>query len=428
MSDRAAAGPEDHAAQRLLTEDLPDAETLRELREALTAGDEPITAARIAEQVRRSGLALGAATTRRLVGRLRDELVGLGPLQRYVDEPGVTDVLIDGRARIWTDGADGLRRRAAALEGEEQARSLARRLIALSGGRLDEGRPCADGRLGDCRIHAVIPPVAVEGTMLSVRVARGAVARLEELAADWPHRADWLRLIRAVVRRRLNCLVSGGTGAGKTALLAAMLAECPADERLVIVEDSAELHPEHPHVVHLQARRGNAEGAGAVEMDQLVRQTLRMRPDRLIVGECRGAELRDFLAAMNTGHRGAGGTVHANSPEAVPARLEAMGALAEMPPETVTMQAAAALDLVIHVERRGPHRRPAAASQVVWDDGKLGLIPVLRHDGEALRRGPGWSALVGDEPDEPDDSGEPDARDEQVDARWIGGRRAETDG
>lgn len=421
MSER-AAGPEERAAQRLLTEDLPDAETLRELREALTAGDEPITAARIAEQVRRAGLALGAATTRRLVGRLRDELVGLGPLQRYVDEPGVTDVLIDGRARIWTDGADGLRRRAAALEGEEQARSLARRLIALSGGRLDEGRPCADGRLGDCRIHAVIPPVAVEGTMLSVRVARGAVARLEDLAADWPHREDWLRLIRAVVRRRLNCLISGGTGAGKTALLAAMLAECPADERLVIVEDSAELHPEHPHVVHLQARRGNAEGAGAVEMGQLVRQTLRMRPDRLIVGECRGAELRDFLAAMNTGHRGAGGTVHANSPEAVPARLEAMGALAEMPPQTVAMQAAAALDLVIHVERRGPHRRPVAASQVVWADGKLGMTPVLRQDGEVLRRGPGWQALVGDEPDEPDVSDERDA------VRWCGEQKAETDG
>lgn len=424
MSER-AAGPEERAAQRLLTEDLPDAETLRELREALTAGDEPITAARIAEQVRRAGLALGAATTRRLVGRLRDELVGLGPLQRYVDEPGVTDVLIDGRARIWTDGADGLRRRAAALEGEEQARSLARRLIALSGGRLDEGRPCADGRLGDCRIHAVIPPVAVEGTMLSVRVARGAVARLEDLAADWPHREDWLRLIRAVVRRRLNCLISGGTGAGKTALLAAMLAECPADERLVIVEDSAELHPEHPHVVHLQARRGNAEGAGAVEMGQLVRQTLRMRPDRLIVGECRGAELRDFLAAMNTGHRGAGGTVHANSPEAVPARLEAMGALAEMPPQTVAMQAAAALDLVIHVERRGPHRRPVAASQVVWADGKLGMTPVLRQDGEVLRRGPGWQALVGDEPDEPD---EPDVSDERDAVRWCGERKAETDG
>lgn len=375
-------------------EDLPDAATMRALREALTTADEPITAARIAEEVRRAGLALGAATTRRLVGRLRDELVGLGPLQRYVDEPGVTDVLVDGTARVWTDGAEGLRRRAAGLESEEQARSLARRLIALSGGRLDEGRPCADGRLGDCRIHAVIPPVAVEGTMISVRVARGTVARLDELSADWPDRETWLQLIRAVIRRRMNCLVSGGTGAGKTALLAAMLAECPADERLVIVEDSTELRPEHPHAVHLQARRGNAEGAGEVEMGQLVRQTLRMRPDRLIVGECRGAELRDFLAAMNTGHRGAGGTVHANSPEAVPARLAAMGALADMPPETVAMQAAAALDLVVHVERRGTRRRPTAASQVVWSDGRLQMLPVLSEDGEMLRRGPGWPAIV----------------------------------
>ncbi|WP_258934405.1 ATPase, T2SS/T4P/T4SS family [Nesterenkonia pannonica] len=303
-------------------------ERLEVLREQLTSSPDGVTVARIAEAVRAEGLALSSGTAQQLVRALRDELVGLGPLQQFVEQPGVTDVVLDGQGMIWTDGAEGLRSTGTRVESEEKARALARRLISVSGGRLDEGHPCADGRIGHCRIHAVIPPIAVEGTMISVRAARSQSASLEALALQWEGADDWLRAVRGMVRARMNVLISGATGSGKTALLSALLAEVPPDERIIVVEDTTEIQASHPHLIHLQGRGGNIEGAHGVDMGHLVRQTLRMRPDRLIVGECRGAELRDFLTAMNTGHAGAAGTIHANSPEAVPARLVAMGALA----------------------------------------------------------------------------------------------------
>lgn len=365
-------------------------EQLEKLREKLTSQAEPITAARIAEAVRAEGLALGSGTAAQLVKQLRDELVGLGPLQPFVDQPGVTDVVLDQRGSIWTDGVEGLRATGRQLDSESQARALARRLIAAAGGRLDEGHPCADGQIGSCRIHAVIPPVAAGGTMISVRVARSSSVTLEELADQWVDPETWLQVIRQMVSSRMNYLVSGATGSGKTALLAAMLSEVSSRERIVVVEDTAELMPEHPHVVHLQGRGGNVEGAGRVEMSQLVRETLRMRPDRLVVGECRGAELRDFLTALNTGHQGAGGTVHANSPEAVPARLAAMGALAGLTPEAVAVQAAAAIHAVIHVERRAGHRMPVALSTVRYSNRKLVMTEVLTAAGGRAVPGPGW--------------------------------------
>ncbi|GFZ86151.1 TadA family conjugal transfer-associated ATPase [Nesterenkonia alkaliphila] len=368
---------------------------LEAIRERLTASAEPVSAARIAEAVRAEGLALGTGTTAQLVKALRDELVGLGPLQQFVDSPGVTDVVLDGQGRIWTDGEHGLTDTGQQIGSEEQARALARRLVSVAGGRLDEGHPCADGRIGNCRIHAVIPPIAVEGTLISVRVARGSTATLEQLARHWTGAQQWLSALRGLVDQRRNCLVSGATGSGKTSLLAAMLSEVPATERMVIVEDTTELAPTHPHVLHLQSRGGNVEGAGRVDMGQLVRETLRMRPDRLIVGECRGAELRDFLTAMNTGHAGAGGTVHANSPQAVPARLVAMGALAGLTPEAVAVQAAAALDAVIHVERRGGRRMPVALSALTYDDARLVMRPVLTTVAERVEKGPAWQELLG---------------------------------
>lgn len=367
---------------------------LQSLREELASSVEPLTAARIAEAVRSSGLALGSGTTQQLVRSLRDELVGLGPLQQFVEQAGVTDVMVGARGRIYTDGTEGLRRTGVSAGGEEQVRGLARRLIAMSGGRLDEGHPCADGRIGECRIHAVIPPVAVEGTMISVRVARGSTADLAGLARQWAEPELWLPVVRGIVSARMNWLISGATGSGKTSLLAAMLGECREEERIIVVEDTTEVSPDHPHVLHLQGRRGNVEGAGGIGMGRLVRETLRMRPDRLIVGECRGAELRDFLTAMNTGHQGAGGTVHANSPGSVPARLVAMGALAGLSPETVSLQAAAALDAVVHVERRAGGRMPVALSSVSYRDGRLIMSPVLTAEGTEHRRGPGWESFA----------------------------------
>lgn len=367
---------------------------LQSLREELASSVEPLTAARIAEAVRSSGLALGSGTTQQLVRSLRDELVGLGPLQQFVDQEGVTDVLVGVLGRIYTDGTAGLQPTEVQMGSEEQVRGLARRLIAMSGGRLDEGHPCADGRIGDCRIHAVIPPVAVEGTMISVRVSRSSVTSVAELSRQWAQPELWVPAVQGIITGRMNWLISGATGSGKTSLLAGMLGECRAEERIVVVEDTTELHPDHPHVLHLQGRQGNVEGAGRVDMGRLVRETLRMRPDRLMVGECRGPELRDFLTAMNTGHQGAGGTVHANSPESVPARLVAMGALAGLSPETVSLQAAAALDVVVHVERVAGARMPVAVSAVSYAGGRLVMEPVLIQDQGRTRRGPGWEAFA----------------------------------
>jgi pilus assembly protein CpaF len=368
---------------------------LETVRERLTSTAEPVTPERIAEAVRAEGLALGTGTTAQLVKALRNELVGLGPLQQFVETPGVTDVVLDGQGRIWTDGKQGLTDTGARVASEEQARALARRLVSIAGGRLDEGHPCADGKIDSCRIHAVIPPIAVEGTMISVRVARSSTAGLHELARHWRGPHHWVSALRSLVSRRRNYLVSGATGSGKTSLLAAMLSEVSSSERILIVEDTTELTPDHPHVLHLQSRGGNVEGAGQVDMGQLVRETLRMRPDRLIVGECRGAELRDFLTAMNTGHAGAGGTVHANSPQAVPARLIAMGALAGLTPETVAVQAAAALDAVIHVERRAGRRMPVALSALQYQDGRLTMVPALTTCGDRVEQGPAWEELLG---------------------------------
>ncbi|GAA4918656.1 TadA family conjugal transfer-associated ATPase [Nesterenkonia rhizosphaerae] len=373
-------------------------EQLEALRDKLTTSAEPVTAARIAEAVRSEGLALGSGTTQQLVKKLRDELVGLGPLQQFAEQPGITDVVLDGHGEIWTDGDGGLRSTGVRLESEEQSRALARRLISVAGGRLDEGHPCADGRIGTYRVHAVLPPVAVEGTMISVRVARGSSATLEQLATQWISPQVWLPVLRYLIRQRMNYLISGATGSGKTSLLAAMLTEVPATERIIVVEDTAELMPEHPHVLHLQGRQGNIEGTGQVGMGQLVRETLRMRPDRLIVGECRGGELRDFLTAMNTGHHGAGGTLHANSPHAVPARLIAMGALGGLSPETVGLQAGAALDAVIHVERRGSSRLPVALSALTYQDGAIRMRPVLTVTHDAAEPQEEWDRFFADLP------------------------------
>ena len=250
----------------------------------------------------------------------------------------------------------------------DDLRPLAVRLAGVAGRRLDDAQPWVDGVLpGGVRLHAVLPPLADGGPHLSLRFARhrpGGVDALARLGAVTP---DMATLLREVVAARASLVVTGGTGAGKTTVLAALVAECPADERVVVVEDVRELDPEHPHVVRLQGRGPNVEGVGGVTLVDLVRQALRMRPDRLVVGEVRGAEVRELLAALNTGHEGGMSTVHANGPEEVPARFEALGALAGMPREAVHAQLREALRVVVHVVRRGGSRTVDRVGVVVPD-------------------------------------------------------------
>ncbi|MBO9579135.1 MAG: TadA family conjugal transfer-associated ATPase, partial [Microbacteriaceae bacterium] len=298
-----------------------------------------------------------------------------GVLAPLVADGAVTDLFVNG-GEVWADRGSGLAREPALAMEAEAARALAVRLIGLAGRHVDEASPCVDARFGDgMRVHVVLPPIAPRGPLVSIRLpalAPWSIDALDE-AGFFPG-ASRSRL-EALVARRRNVLVSGATGSGKTTLLSAMLGLAPPHERIVVIEDVGELRIDHPHVVSLETRQANLEGVGGIGLARLVREALRMRPDRLVLGECRGEEIRDLLTALNTGHDGGAGTIHANSLADVPARLEALGVLAGLGPEAVARQAASALHAVVHVERApGGRRRVAAIGRPVLDGaGRLAI-------------------------------------------------------
>jgi len=311
-----------------------------------------------------------------------------GPLQPLLDTEGVTDVLVNGPSSVWVDRGEGLEEAPVRLAGEEAVRALAVRLAALGGRRLDAASPFVDARLpGGVRLHAVLPPLSPGGTLLSLRVLRDRGLGLADLAGPLAG------LLRAVVAARLAFVVTGGTGSGKTTLLSALLSCADPRERVVLVEDAGELRPRLPHVVRLEARAANVEGAGGLGLPVLVRQALRMRPDRLVVGEVRGAEVADLLLALNTGHEGGATTLHANGVADVPARLEALGALAGLGRAALHSQVAAALHVAVHVERRGSTRRVAAVGVFDRTGDVAVVVPAATASGNGLAAGSGASAL-----------------------------------
>lgn len=305
------------------------------VRERLAAQPGRLGAQAVAAAIRaESGGVLGDTEVLAQLRLLQTELTGAGILEPLLCAADTTDVLVAAPDQVWVDDGTGLRRSPIRFTDEAAVRRLAQRLACAAGRRLDDAQPWVDGQLTGIgtgefvvRLHAVLPPVAAGGTCLSLRVLRPATQDLAALTAAGAITPEAAVLLGGIITARLAFLVSGGTGAGKTTLLAAMLGAVPAAERIICVEDAAELQPRHPHLVRLVARAANVEGAGEVTLRQLVRQALRMRPDRLVVGEVRGAEVIDLLAALNTGHDGGAGTVHANSPTEVPARLEALAAL-----------------------------------------------------------------------------------------------------
>ncbi len=360
----------------------------------------PVTPSRVAAAVQASGRLLGTAGALAAVESISAELNGLGPLQPLTLDAAVTDIFVNGPDSVWLDRGDGLERAPVVFSGEPQIRALAARLVAAGGRRLDDGSPCVDVRLdGGYRVHAVLPPISTAGTLLSVRIRRATVFSMSELRRDGMFGTGTCgALVQSVLERmvagRLSFLISGATGSGKTTLLATLLGLCPPRERLVLIEDAAELNPVHPHVVSLESRHGNLEGGGAVDLGELVRQALRMRPDRLVVGECRGAEVRELLSAMNTGHAGGGGTIHANAAEAVPARLAALGALAGMGPDAVRLQVASAIDAVVHVERTGTGRQVASIGILDAQEQGLVVTAALEVLSGQVRFGPAWRQLA----------------------------------
>lgn len=313
----------------------------------------------LADVVDRESPRLGSLGAERAGTELRAGYLGLGPLDDVVAERDVTDVLVNGTGTVWVDRGRGLERHPGAdLAGPPQVRRLATRLATTAGRRLDESQPWVDGLLPTgVRLHAILPPLVEDGAHISLRVPRLGAATLGSLERSGMLGPHLTAHLRRLVRERTSFIVSGGTGTGKTTLLGAMLGEVSHDERVVVVEDVRELGVRHPHVVRLQARSPNVEGVGQVSMVDLVRQALRMRPDRLVVGEVRGPEVRELLAALNTGHEGGCGTVHANSPEDVPARFEALGALAGMSRAAVWTQLSTAVEVVVHLRRDPAGRR-----------------------------------------------------------------------
>lgn len=325
----------------------------------------------------------------------RTELLGAGPVvQPLLEDPAVTDVLINGDGSVWVDRGQGL---AAERDRLPDPRRLATRLAGAAGQRLDDAAPVAEGRLPDgTRLHAVLAPLSAEGAVISLRTIRRKAFTLPELAEAGLTGPRGVQVLEALVALRANVLVSGATGSGKTTLVASMLSLVPSTERIICIEEATELRPTHPHVLHLQVRRANVQGAGEVDLAQLVRTAMRMRPDRLVLGECRGAEVREVLAALNTGHDGGWATVHANAAADVPARLVALGALAGLSPPAVAVQALSAIDAVLHLSRDANGRRLAQVA-VLLGDGDGGLrsdLALVRGRGGDLEPAAAWPQLA----------------------------------
>lgn len=371
---------------------------LDRLRARLVAVGRQPTAQDVAAAIRAEGRPVSDALLVETLEALRRGSVGAGPLEPLIREPGVTDVLVNGAAQVYVDRGRGLELSSVRFGSDEEVRRLAQRLAASVGRRLDDACPFVDARLADgTRVHAVLGGVAAPGTCLSLRVPARASFTVDDCVASGSLSAAGAEVLRRIVQTKLAFLISGGTGSGKTTLLAAMLALVPPDQRIVVVEDSRELAPNHPHVVRLEGRPANTELAGAITLTELVRHSLRMRPDRLVVGEVRGAEIADLLTAMNTGHEGGCGTVHANSAADVPARLEALAALGGLGRDALHAQLASALHAVIHISRRPGRGRRVEGISVLDRDLTTGLVAtvpavIFAADGRT-RIGPGGEQL-----------------------------------
>ncbi|MEZ0106352.1 pilus assembly protein CpaF [Catenulispora sp. EB89] len=345
--------------------------------------------------LRAEGCMLDGRDLRAAAYQVRSELTGAGVLDRYLSDPEVTDVLVNAPDSVWIERAGTLSRADVRFPDEAAVRRLAQRLAAHAGRRLDDAAPYVDGVLPDgARLHAVLPPVAVRGTLISLRVPPRRAFTMDRLTAGGMTTEHGARLLRAIATARVSYLVTGGTGSGKTTLLGALLGLVPADERIVVTEECAEVVVDHPHVARLQCRTANQENRGAVNLRTLVRQALRMRPDRVVVGEVRGPEVLELLAAMNTGHDGCAATLHANGVEDVVARVEALAAPAGLERGALHAQLASAVQAVVHLVREKGKRRLASIGVIDRGFGETEVLPAVDFDAAGTATyGPGSERL-----------------------------------
>ena len=298
---------------------------------------------------------LSVIQRRHVVRQIEDEVMGLGPLEPLLADPSVSDILVNGPNNIYVERSGKLQRTAVRFNDDAHLLNIIDRIVSKVGRRIDESTPMVDARLKDgSRVNAIIPPLAIDGPVLSIRRFRKDALNIDDLVRYGSLNPALVGLLRAIVMARLNVMISGGTGSGKTTLLNAMSAFIPERERIVTIEDSAELQLQQPHVVRLETRQVNVEGRGQITQRDLVRNSLRMRPDRIVVGEVRGAEALDMLQAMNTGHDGSLTTIHANSSRDALSRVETMVAMTGItfPLSALRNQIASAIDVIIHMERQ----------------------------------------------------------------------------
>ncbi|WP_127559194.1 CpaF family protein [Nioella ostreopsis] len=369
---------------------IEELDAARLLRGGITQGRALIAAA-LDEIIISDKLKVSAAEEERLLNEISDDMLGFGPLERFLTQGNITEIMVNGTEPIYVEIDGVLRKTDVRFRDTNQLLNVCQSMVSLVGRRVDEASPICDARLKDgSRVNVIIPPVSINGPSLTIRLFRQDVLTVDQMVSRGVISAGGAELLRILARCRCNILIIGGTGSGKTTMLNALTGYIEAHERIVTCEDTAELRLQQPHVVRLETRPPNVEGKGQIPMRDLVRNCLRMRPDRIIVGEVRGPEAFDLLQAMNTGHDGSMSTLHANSPEDAVSRMTALVTMgfSSLGPDIIQEMFQRSIDVIIHVERHRDGSRRITHVTEVLDEGpqeqRLRNLIVFKTDGEQV--------------------------------------------
>ena len=367
---------------------LPD--QIETIRAKLIQTGTPLNPGSIAQVIRESVPVTSSTSLYSNVDDVIARTIGFGPLEKLLVKPGVTDVLVNSYSDVWFDQGNGLVRSDINWKSETELRDYAARLASSVNRRLDDVNPFVDAQLKNgIRFHAVIPPISQIGTTMSFRIPNQKQFNIAQLVELGTFDSAVAVILKRIVQTKISFAISGNTGSGKTTILGTLLGEVDSSERMVVIEDSTELKIDHPHVVSLQARMANSEGIGQIELSALVKQTMRMRPDRIVVGEIRGTEVIDLLIGLNTGHQGGCLTLHANNTQAVIARFEALGLLAKVPKAAIHALLGQAIQVLLHVQRTKSGRKLTEISLLEYNSGSVQVLPALDLL-EQKKIQPGW--------------------------------------
>ncbi len=364
------------------------------VRQKLLQTLEPISSNSIVQVIRDTVPTISPTNLIDSADEILAQTIGFGPIQKLITKPGITDILVNSYSDVWVDQGSGLERTDVSWENESALREFAARLAASVNRRLDDVNPFVDARLKNgIRFHAIIPPLSNHGTAISFRIPTQKNFSLNDLVELGTFDRTIAAILRRIIKTKLSFAISGNTGSGKTTFLSVLLGEVAESERILVIEDSSELKINHPHVVALQARNANAEGVGQIELAQLIRQALRMRPDRIVIGEVRGTEVLDLLIALNTGHQGGCVTLHANSTHSVISRIEALGLLAKIPKAAIHSLLKQAIQVLLHVQRTETGRKLTEISLLTENEhGGVQVLPALDLITQKKFQ-PGWDRL-----------------------------------